>query len=161
MHLTGPTLLSLLAALLVSLGLLLWYPTKTRTKDKLLKDLNTLKINTVNLLNQVLKTDTTKLVDFHIANVHCDGIIDRLLSPDELAQLYHKDYPLYKRLVGCGYTKTVGLLHGFALWASETKTRDVSSLKYFIDCISTLDWKEPNLFAGFHTTESKVKKCIV
>jgi len=113
------------------------------------------------MLNKVLKVDTTKLVDFHIPDVHCDGLIDHILSPEELVKLSHDNIDLYKKLVTCGYTRTVGLLHGFALWSSLSKTKDLKSFKYFIDCINHIVWDDPTLFIDFHSTKSKIGKCVV
>jgi len=113
------------------------------------------------MLNKVLKVDTTKLVDFHIPDVHCDGIISRLLSPDELVKLYKENAQLYNKLVACGYTRTVGLLHAFALWSSMSKTKDMKSFKYFVDCINHIQWSDPTLFVDFHSPKSKIGKCIV
>lgn len=132
-----------------------------RAKTNILKDLITLKTHTVNMLNKVLKVDTTKLVDFHVPDVHCDGIIDRILSPDELVKLSRDNLDLYNKLIACGYTRTVGLLHGFALWSSMSKTKDLKSFKYFVDCINHIVWKDPTLFVDFHSTKSKIGKCIV
>jgi len=132
-----------------------------RAKMSILQDLTTLKTHTVNMLNKVLKVDTTKLIDFHIPDVHCDGIIDRILSPEELVKLSHDNLDLYNKLVACGYTRTVGLLHGFALWSSMSKTKDMKSFKYFVDCINHVAWKDPTLFVDFHSTKSKIGKCIV
>jgi hypothetical protein len=113
------------------------------------------------MLNKVLKFDTSKLVDFHIPDVHCDGIIDRILSPEELVKLNHDNLTLYNKLIACGYTRTVGLLHSFALWSSISKSKDRKSFQYFIDCINHIEWKDPTLFVDFHTSKSKVGKCIV
>jgi hypothetical protein len=113
------------------------------------------------MLNKVLKVDTTKLVDFHIPDVHCDGIIDRILSPEELVKLSQTNLPFYNKLIACGYTRTVGLLHSFALWSSMSKTKDMKSFKYFVDCINRIEWKNPKLFVDFHSTKSQIGKCIV
>ena len=152
----------LIIPLAILLIVVLYYAFKpVRAKVNILQDLTTLKTHTVNMLNKVLKVDTTKLVDFHIPNVHCDGIINRILSPDELVKLYHDNLTLYNKLVTCGYTRTVGLLHGFALWSSMSKTKDMKSFKYFVDCINHVQWKDPTLFVDFHSTKSKIGKCIV
>jgi hypothetical protein len=132
-----------------------------RAKRNILKDLTTLKTHTVNMLNKTLKIDTTKLVDFHVPDVHCDGLIDHILSPDELAKLYHENLKLYNQLIACGYTRTVGLLHSFALWTSMSKSKDMKSFKYFMDCINHIEWKDPTLFVDFHSTKSKIGKCII
>lgn len=132
-----------------------------RAKINILKDLTTLKTHTVNMLNKILKLDTTKLVDFHIPDVHCDGLIDRVLSPDELVKLNRDNPDLYNKLVACGYTRTVGLLHGFALWSDMSKTKDLKSFTYFVDCINHVVWKDPTLFTDFHSPQSKIGKCIV
>ena len=132
-----------------------------QTKASLLNDLTTLKTHTVNLLNKILKTDTTKLVDFHIPDVHCNGLMDKILSPDELYKLSTTDLNLYKKLVLCGYTRTVGLLHGFALWSSLSKSKDLKSFQYFVDCVTKIQWNDPTLFIDFHSTKSKIGKCIV
>jgi hypothetical protein len=132
-----------------------------RNKTNILKDLTTLKTHTVNMLNKVLKTDTTKLVDFHIPDVHCDGLIDRILSPDELVKLSRDNLDLYNKLISCGYTRTVGLLHGFALWSSMSKTKDMKSFQYFVDCVNKIEWKDPTLFIDFHSAKSKIGTCIV
>lgn len=132
-----------------------------QTKASLLNDLTTLKTHTVNLLNKILKTDTTKLVDFHIPDVHCNGLMDKILSPDELYKLSTTDLNLYKKLVLCGYTRTVGLLHGFALWSSLSKSKDLKSFQYFVDCVTKIQWNDPTLFIDFHSAKSKVGKCIV
>ena len=113
------------------------------------------------MLNKTLKTDTSKLVDFHVPDVHCEGIIDHIMSPDELFKLSTSDPTLYKKLVECGYTKTVGLLHGFALWTSLSKTKDLKSFQYFIDCINKIVWSDSTLFIDFHSTKSKIGACIV
>ena len=132
-----------------------------RAKVNILRDLTTLKTHTVNMLNKALKVDTTKLVDFHIPDVHCDGIIDRILSPDELVKMSHDNLALYNKLIACGYTRTVGLLHGFALWSSMSKTKDMKSFQYFVDCINHVEWKDPTLFVDFHSIKSKIGKCVV
>lgn len=132
-----------------------------QTKANLLNDLTTLKTHTVNLLNKILKTDTTKLIDFHIPDVHCNGLMDKILSPDELYKLSTTDLNLYKKLVLCGYTRTVGLLHGFALWSSLSKSKDLKSFQYFVDCVTKIQWSDPTLFIDFHSTKSKIGKCIV
>lgn len=132
-----------------------------QTKANLLNDLTTLKTHTVNLLNKILKTDTTKLIDFHIPDVHCNGLMDKILSPDELYKLSTTDLNLYKKLVLCGYTRTVGLLHGFALWSSLSKSKDLKSFQYFVDCVTKIQWNDPILFIDFHSTKSKIGKCIV
>lgn len=132
-----------------------------QTKANLLNDLTTLKTHTVNLLNKILKTDTTKLIDFHIPDVHCNGLMDKILSPDELYKLSTTDLDLYKKLVLCGYTRTVGLLHGFALWSSLSKSKDLKSFQYFVDCVTKTQWNDPTLFLDFHSTKSKIGKCIV
>jgi len=132
-----------------------------QTKANLLNDLTTLKTHTVNLLNKILKTDTTKLIDFHIPDVHCNGLMDKILSPDELYKLSTTDLNLYKKLVLCGYTRTVGLLHGFALWSSLSKSKDLKSFQYFVDCVTKIQWNDPTLFIDFHSTKSKIGKCIV
>ena len=132
-----------------------------QTKANLLNDLTTLKTHTVNLLNKILKTDTTKLIDFHIPDVHCNGLMDKILSPDELYKLSTTDLNLYKKLVLCGYTRTVGLLHGFALWSSLSKSKDLKSFQYFVDCFTKIQWNDPTLFIDFHSTKSKIGKCIV
>ena len=132
-----------------------------QTKANLLNDLTTLKTHTVNLLNKILKTDTTKLIDFHIPDVHCNGLMDKILSPDELYKLSTTDLNLYKKLVLCGYTRTVGLLHGLALWSSLSKSKDLKSFQYFVDCVTKIQWNDPTLFIDFHSTKSKIGKCIV
>lgn len=132
-----------------------------QTKANLLNDLTTLKTHTVNLLNKILKTDTTKLIDFHIPDVHCNGLMDKILSPDELYKLSTTDLNLYKKLVLCGYTRTVGLLHGFALWSSLSKSKDLKSFQYFVDCVTKIQWNDPTLFIDFHSAKSKIGKCIV
>ena len=132
-----------------------------KTKANLLNDLTTLKTHTVNLLNKILKTDTTKLIDFHIPDVHCNGLMDKILSPDELYKLSTTDLDLYNKLVLCGYTRTVGLLHGFALWSSLSKSKDLKSFQYFVDCVTKTQWNDPTLFIDFHSTKSKIGKCIV
>jgi hypothetical protein len=132
-----------------------------KAKSDILKDLTTLKTSTVNMLNKLLKVDTTKLVDFHIPDVHCDGTIDRILSPDELLKLSTSDPSMYKKLVACGYTRTVGLLHSFALWSSISKSKDIKSFNYFVDCINRIQWTDPTLFQDFHSNKSKIGKCIV
>lgn len=147
---------------LIILSILLFFVFRpVRAKINILKDLTTLKTHTVNMLNKTLKVDTTKLIDFHIPDVHCDGIIDHILSPDELVKLHHDNINLYNKLIACGYTRTVGLLHGFALWSSMSKTKDMKSFKYFMDCINHIEWKDPNLFIDFHSTKSKIGKCII
>jgi hypothetical protein len=132
-----------------------------RAKANILKDISTLKTHTVNMLNKILKVDTTKFLNFHIQDLHCDGIIDRILSPDELVKLFHENTSLYNKLVTCGYTRTVGLLHGFALWSSMSKTKDMKSFNYFVDCVNHIEWKDPSLFVDFHSIKSKIGKCIV
>ena len=132
-----------------------------KAKHNLLKDLMTLKTHTVNMLNKTLKVDTTKLVDFHVPDVHCDGILDTVLSPDELVKLSRENLDLYNKLIACGYTRTVGMLHGFALWSDLSKTKDMKSFQYFVDCINRIEWKDPTLFIDFHTPKSKIGKCIV
>jgi hypothetical protein len=148
-----------LAVLILALLFFAFKP--VRAKASILKDLTTLKTHTVNMLNKVLKVDTTKLVDFHIPDVHCDGIIERILSPDELLKLSHDNLTLYNKLIACGYTRTVGLLHSFAMWSSMSKTKDMKSFQYFMDCIKHIEWKDPALFIDFHTSKSKVGKCII
>jgi len=152
-------LLLSLVLIILFLVLMMFHP--ARAKRNILKDLMTLKTHTVNMLNKVLKVDTTKLVDFHVPDVHCDGLIDRILSPDELVALNHNNLNLYNKLVMCGYTRTVGLLHGLALWSSMSKTKDLKSFKYFVDCINHVEWKDPTLFVDFHSPKSKIGKCIV
>jgi hypothetical protein len=152
-------LIILLSVLLIVVLLMLLKPMKA--KHSLLKDLMTLKTHTVNMLNKTLKVDTTKLVDFHVPDVHCDGILDTVLSPDELVKLSRENLDLYNKLIACGYTRTVGMLHGFALWSDLSKTKDMKSFKYFVDCINRIEWKDPTLFIGFHTPKSKIGKCIV
>jgi hypothetical protein len=132
-----------------------------QSKINLIKELTTLKTHTVNMLNKVLKVDTTKLVDFHIPDVHCDGIINRIYSPEELVKLSRENKDFYDKLVACRYTRTVGLLHGFALWSSMSKTKDMKSFKYFVDCINHLEWKDPAMFEDFHSGKSKIGKCII
>jgi hypothetical protein len=151
----------ILLLLLLSLLVLFFAFKPVRAKSSILKDLRLLKTHTVNMLNKVLKFDTSKLVDFHIPDVHCDGIIDRILSPEELVKLNHDNLTLYNKLIACGYTRTVGLLHSFALWSSISKSKDRKSFQYFIDCINHIEWKDPTLFVDFHTSKSKVGKCIV
>ena len=152
-------ILPLTLLLLIVVLYLVFRPMKA--KANILKDLTTLKTHTVNMLNKVLKVDTTKLVNFHIPDVHCDGIIDHIMSPDELVKLSHDNPTLYNKLTTCGYTRTVGLLHGFALWSSMSKTKDMKSFQYFMDCINHVEWKDPTLFIDFHSTKSKIGKCIV
>jgi hypothetical protein len=152
-------LIILLSVLLIVVLLMLLKPMKA--KHSLLKDLMTLKTHTVNMLNKTLKVDTTKLVDFHVPDVHCDGILDTVLSPDELVKLSRENLDLYNKLIACGYTRTVGMLHGFALWSDLSKTKDMKSFKYFVDCINRIEWKDPTLFIDFHTPKSKIGKCIV
>lgn len=152
----------LILPLAILLIVVLYYTFKpVRAKASILKDLTSLKTHTVNMLNKTLKVDTTKLIDFHIPDVHCDGLIDRILSPDELVGLAHTNVNLYNKLVACGYTRTVGLLHGFALWSSTSKTKGLKSFKYFTDCINHIEWKDPSLFVDFHSSKSKIGKCIV
>lgn len=152
----------LIIPLAILLIVVLYYAFKpVRAKVNILQDITTLKTHTVNMLNKVLKVDTTKLIDFHIPDVHCDGIIDRILSPEELVKLSHDNLTLYNKLVVCGYTRTVGLLHGFVLWSSMSKTKDMKSFQYFVDCINHVEWKDPTLFIDFHSTKSKIGKCIV
>ncbi len=130
-------------------------------KSSLLKDLKTLKTHTVNMLNKTLKVDTTKLVDFHIGDLsHCD-MINTILSPDELVKLSKENPSLYDKLVACGYTRTVGLLHGYALWVDLSKSKDLKSFNYFVECINKIQWKDPALFLDFHTPKSKLGKCII
>jgi hypothetical protein len=150
----------LLLAVAVLAGLLVIIsPIKRR--QKLSRDLNSLKIQTVNMLNKVLKTDTSQLVDFHVPDVTCDGTMDHVMSPQELVELYHKNPSLYENLVACGYTRTVGLLHGFALWSSTSKSKDLKSFRYFVDCVNHVEWKDPNLFVDFHSPKSLIGKCVV
>lgn len=132
-----------------------------KAKYDVVKDIIALKTQTVNLLNQVLKVDTTKLVDFHVPEIHCDGLINRVLSPDELLALYKSDPGLYTKLAICGYTRTVGMLHVFALWSSVSKSKDLKSFKYLVDCVNNIKWTDPALFADFHTTNSMLAKCII
>jgi hypothetical protein len=152
-------LIILLSVLLIVVLLMLLKPMKA--KHSLLKDLMTLKTHTVNMLNKTLKVDTTKLVDFHVPDVHCDGIKNTVLSPDELVKLSRENLDLYNKLIACGYTRTVGMLHGFALWSDLSKTKDMKSFQYFVDCIKRIEWKDPTLFIDFHTPKSKIGKCIV
>ena len=152
--------LTLILALLLIVVLLYAFK-PVRAKANILKDLTTLKTHTVNMLNKVLKVDTTKLIDFHVPDVHCDGIIDRILSPQELVQMSRDNLTLYNKLVACGYTRTVGLLHGFALWSSMSKTKGMKSFQYFTDCINHVKWNDPTLFVDFHSTKSKIGKCII
>lgn len=151
--------LIIILALLLALVLLVLRPASA--KANVLRNITTLKTHTVNMLNKILKVDTTKLVDFHIQDVHCDGVIDRVLSPDELVKLSQENKSLYAKLVECGYTRTVGLLHGFALWSSMSKTKDLKSFNYFVDCVNHIEWKDPTLFVDFHSIKSKIGKCIV
>ncbi len=132
-----------------------------KNKINIIKELTTLKTQTVNLLNKTLKIDTSKLVDFHIPDVHCEGIIDHIMSPDELFKLSSTNPNLYKKLIECNYTKTVGLLHGFVLWTNLSKTKDMKSFQYFIDCVNKIVWSDPALFNNFHSTKSKIGICIV
>jgi hypothetical protein len=132
-----------------------------KNKINIIKELTTLKTQTVNLLNKTLKIDTSKLVDFHIPDVHCEGIIDHIMSPDELFKLSSTNPNLYKKLIECNYTKTVGLLHGFVLWTNLSKTKDMKSFQYFIDCVNKIVWSDPTLFNNFHSTKSKIGICIV
>ena len=152
-------LLTILIVVLIIVFLFVFKP--IRAKSNVLKDILTMKIHTVNMLNKVLKIDTTKMVNDTIPDTHCDGIISSILSPDELVKLSHQNTTLYNKLVACGYTRTVGLLHGFALWSSTSKTKDLKSLKYFIDCVNHIQWKDPSLFVNFHSTTSKIGKCII
>lgn len=147
--------------IIVLLIVLLYFLKPIRAKTSLLKDISILKTNTVNMLNKVLKVDMTKLVDFHVPDVHCNGIIDSILSPEELVKLSRENITLYNKLVTCGYTRTVGLLHSFALWSSMSKTKDMKSFKYFVDCINHIKWQDPSLFVDFHSTKSKIGKCII
>jgi hypothetical protein len=151
----------LIIILVLLLALVMFILRPVRAKANILKDISTLKTHTVNMLNKILKVDTTKLLNFHIQDVHCDGIIDRILSPDELVKLYNENASLYNKLVTCGYTRTVGLLHGFALWSSMSKTKDLKSFKYFVNCVERIEWKDPSLFVEFHSLKSKIGKCIV
>lgn len=145
--------------LLITILILMLRPVKA--KINILRDLTTLKTHTVNMLNKVLKMDTTKLIDFHIPDVHCDGIIDRILSPEELVKLHQNNINLYNQLITCGYTRTVGLLHAFALWSSMSKAKDLKSFQYFVDCVKKVEWKDPTLFVDFHTPKSKIGKCVI
>lgn len=145
---------------LVAFAYWIFHPTQ-KAKFKLADDLKNLKTHTVNMLNSVLKTDMTKMVDFHLPDVHCDGMVDRIMSPDELVNTFHTDPALYNKLVACGYTRTVGLLHGFALWSSMSKSRDSKSFKYFADCVNRIDWKNPVLFVNFHSASSIIGKCVL
>ena len=151
------SLLILLALMLVLVFIL----RPARAKFNIIKDISTLKTHTINMLNKILKVDTSKLVDFHVPEVHCEGVIDRILTPDELVKLVGENKALYNELASCGYTRTVGLLHGFALWANMSKTKDMKSFRYFVDCINRVEWKDPNLFLEFHSPKSKIAKCIV
>lgn len=152
----------LLAAISALVAFVYWlfHPVK-RAAAALSDDLKTLKTHTVNMLNAVLKTNMAKLVDFHLPDVHCDGVIDRVMSPDELVGLFHSNPTLYNKLVTCGYTRTVGLIHGFALWSSISKSKDMKSFKYFVDCINRVDWKNPVLFVNFHSSQSIIGKCVM
>jgi hypothetical protein len=132
-----------------------------KAKYDVVKDIITLKTQTVNLLNKVLKVDTTKLVDFHVPEIHCDGLINRVLSPEELVALYKSDPGLYAKLAMCGYTRTVGMLHVFALWSSASKSKDLKSFKYLVDCVNNLKWEDPAMFVDFHTANSMLGKCII
>jgi len=149
----------LLFILIVIVLIIIFHP--LQNKKNILKDIQSLKTQTINMLNKVLNTDTSRLIDFHIPDLHCDGLIDRILSPDELIDLYGKNPSLYAKLSECGYTRTVGLIHGYALWSSLSKTKDFKSFKYFTDCIVGIDWKDVTLFKDFHTQQSKLAKCIV
>lgn len=148
-------------SLLILIIILYVFLKPRKNKINILKELVTLKIQTVNLLNKTLKIDTSKLVDFHIPDVHCEGIIDRIMSPDELFKLSSTNPNLYKKLVECNYTKTVGLLHGFVLWTDLSKTKDMKSFQYFIDCVNKIVWSDPTLFNNFHSIKSKIGTCIV
>jgi hypothetical protein len=130
-------------------------------KKSVLKDIAILRTHTVNMLNKVLKFDTTKVVDVYVPDLHCDGLVSSVLSPDEMFALSHSNPTLYNKLVACGYTRTVGVLHGFALWSSMSKTKDAKSFKYFTDCINHIEWKDPKLFLNFHSTKSPIGKCII
>jgi hypothetical protein len=133
-----------------------------KNKANIIKELTTLKTHTINMLNKTLGIDTSKLVDFHISSdAHCEGIVNHIMSPDELFKLSTTNPNLYKKLVECGYTRTVGLLHGFALWTSLSKAKDFKSFQYFIDCINKIVWSDPTLFLDFHSTKSKLGVCIV
>jgi hypothetical protein len=151
--------ITLIIIALIIAALMLIKPMKV--KSDILKDLTILKTSTVNMLNKLLKVDMTKLVDFHVPDVHCDGVIDRILSPEELLKLSNSDPSMYKKLVSCGYARTVGLLHSFALWSSMSKSKDMKSFKYFVDCINRVQWTDPTLFKDFHSNKSKISKCIV
>jgi hypothetical protein len=153
-------LMLLAVALIVSLMYWIFHPIN-RSKNRLIDHLTTIKTQTVNMLNTVLKTDTTKLVDYHVPDVHCDGVVDHVMSPDELLKLVQTNPTLYNKLVSCGYTRTVGLLHGLALWSSTSKTKDLSSFNYFVKCINSIEWKNPALFVNFHSPASIVGKCIM
>ena len=145
---------------LVTVGLL-YALVPIKHKMSVLKDLSTLKTHTVNMLNKVLRVDTTAIVDQLIPDTHCDGIIGKILSPDELYKLAKSNPTLYNKLVACGYTKTIGLLHGLVLWSNVSKTKDMKSFKHFVECAKHIQWKEPELFIGFHSPKSQINKCII
>lgn len=152
------TLFILLTIIVIAL---LFIFVKARRRHDVVKDIITLKTQTVNLLNKILKVDTTKLVDFHVPEIHCDGLINRVLSPEELVDLYKSDPGLYAKLAMCGYTRTVGMLHVFALWSSSSKPKDLKSFKYLVDCVNNLKWADPAMFVDFHTANSMLGKCII
>jgi hypothetical protein len=37
----------------------------------------------------------------------------------------------------------------------------LKSFQYFVDCVTKIQWNDPTLFIDFHSTKSKIGKCIV
>lgn len=144
-------------ALLLLFALLLVAISKAKAnKYDLTEDLRRLKIHTVNALNKVLKIDTTRFLDFHIPEVHCDGLVSKILSPEELVKISVDNPPLFQKLAACGYTRVVGLVHAFVLWPSLSKSKDLASFKRFVEYAEKLDWQNPKVFVDFHSKSSVV-----
>lgn len=149
----------LIFIIIIILGLLLLKP--LYYKKKFSKDLHDLKTHTINMLNNVLKIDMTKLVDDHTGVITCDSSNLILVTPEEIFQIYTKNPSQYNNLTSCGYTRTIGMLHGFALWTSLSKKRDISSFNHFVDCLNHINWNNPDIFKDFHSGQSELSKCII
>ena len=155
----GKYIIILLVVICFILGILVWIP--RRRRSVLDKQLNDLKRATVDIVNQTLGTDVSTLVNNHIHNIHCDDYIGKIITPDEIYKLHLKDSDLYNNLQKCGYNRMVGLIHALVLWSDKSKLKDMKSFKYFIECLTTLDWNDPELFKDFHGDSSKLAQCIL
>ena len=154
--------LILVASLFVAIFISTWL--KNRPASKLysfMNDFKLLKHDTINMVSKAIKANATAVIEGSIPDIHCDGLINRAMSTDEIYQLYTTDRILYNQLVACGYNKNIGLLHGLAMWSSSAKgDKNLESLAVFLECMKKKDWSDKDMFVDFHSPTSKHTRCI-